>query len=65
MAAGLDADQQRILAAVPRCRDLRHGKIEEVDMFDFHRALSRFDALPNPAGHDTGEIQAGKEILRQ
>src|SRR5215469_18194740 len=37
MAAGGDADEQRILAAVALERDLGHREIEEVDGIDLHR----------------------------
>ncbi len=36
VAAGSDADQQRVLAAVRFRRDLRHGQVKQIDGFDLH-----------------------------
>jgi hypothetical protein len=38
MTAGLDADEQRVLAAVALVGDDRHGDVEEVDALDLHGA---------------------------
>ena len=76
MAAGGDAHEQRVLAAVGLGRDLRHGQIEEVDRFDLHLRLTglrlRETARPLPGSerrqgrarrHRDAAVRADGELL--